>query len=81
MKKMKGLMQAAIVIVYILLVWTIIIPLIATWILYRYLFDKRCDKTEGVLTAADYPNLDSATRRKACSPRRTIPIWIVRRSG
>ena len=30
MKKMKGLMQAGIVIVYILLVWTIVIPLIAT---------------------------------------------------
>lgn len=63
MKKMKGLMQAAIVIVYILLVWTIIIPLIATWILYRYLFDKRCDKTEGVLTAADYLNLDCSAFR------------------
>lgn len=58
MKKMKGFMQAGIVVVYILLVWTIVVPLIATYFLYRYLFGKRCDKTEGVLTAADYPNLD-----------------------
>lgn len=58
MKKMKGFMQAGIVIVYILLVWTIVVPLIATYFLYRYLFNKRCEKTEGVLTAADYPNLD-----------------------
>lgn len=58
MKKMKGLMQAGIVVVYILLVWTIVVPLLATYALYRYLFGKRCDKTEAILTAADHPNLD-----------------------
>lgn len=60
MKNKKAFMQAGIIIVYILLVWTIVIPLLVTYLLYRYLFGKRCDKTEAILTASDYPELDCA---------------------
>jgi len=49
--------KIAVFIVYVLLCWTFIIPLIATVFVYRYLFYKRSDKTEMLLSVKDYPEL------------------------
>lgn len=52
-------MQTGIALTYFLLGWTLIVPFVTTLFIYRYLFAKRCDKTEMLLTVQDYPDLES----------------------
>lgn len=57
MKKNNKFLEFLIVLVYGVFAITIIIPMIATTIIFKFVFGRRVDKTIHHLTPEDYPNL------------------------
>lgn len=74
-KKNNTAIKIGVFFVYVLLCWTVIIPFIATVFVYRYLFFKRSDKTEMLLSAQDYPQL-SVERFTVKSGKRNLACYL-----
>ena len=57
MKKNNKFLEFLIVLVYGVLAITIVIPMIATAVIFKFVFGRRVNKTIHHLTLDDYPNL------------------------
>lgn len=59
MDRKNNALRVAIVCIYILLGWTIVIPLIATACIYRAVFGGRSRELSKILSPSDYPDLQA----------------------